>query len=304
MAKIVLAGGSGFMGGILARYFKSKGDEVVVLTRGRTRNEGGIRYITWNGATTGDWINELEASHVLINLTGKSVNCRYNEKNKNEIFSSRLNATRVLGLALKQLKKKPEVWINAASATIYRHAEDRPQDEYTGEIGTGFSVDVCKQWEATFFEQNISGVRQIALRTAIVLGQSGGVMPYYFNLARFGLGGQQGRGNQYFSWIYEDDLTGIIDFLIKNQHCSGVFNVASPEPVINRVFMGIVRREVHMPFGLPTPKWMLKIGAWMLGSETELLLKSRWVLPVRLIKAGYLFKVTELNRAVDLCRPV
>lgn len=304
MAKIVLAGGSGFMGGILARYFKSKGDEVVVLTRGRTRNEGGIRYITWNGATTGDWINELEASHVLINLTGKSVNCRYNEKNKNEIFSSRLNATRVLGLALKQLKKKPEVWINAASATIYRHAEDRPQDEYTGEIGTGFSVDVCKQWEAAFFEQKIPGIRQIGLRTAIVLGRGGGVMPYYFNLARFGLGGQQGRGNQYFSWIYEDDLTGIIDFLIKNQHCSGVFNVASPEPVINRVFMGIVRREVHMPFGLPTPKWMLKIGAWLLGSETELLLKSRWVLPVRLIKAGYLFKVAELNRAVHLCRPV
>jgi len=252
----------------------------------------------------GEWANELEGSDVLVNLTGKSVNCRYNEKNKQEIFSSRLNATRVLGQALKQLKHPPELWINAASATIYRHAEDHPQDEYAGEKGTGFSVEVCKQWEAAFFEQNIPCVRQIALRMAIVLGKDGGVMPYYFNLARFGLGGKQGNGNQYFSWIYENDLTGIVDFLIKDKKSFGVFNAAAPNPVSNRVFMGIVRQNVHMPFGLPIAKWMLEIGAWLLGSETELLLKSRWIVPVRLTDAGYMFKVTDLKRAVHLCRPV
>lgn len=304
MAKIILAGGAGFMGGILARHFAGKGDEVIVLTRGAGRTAGNVKFVNWDGATTGEWAGELESSDVLINLTGKSVNCRYNEKNKQEIFSSRLNATRVLGQVVKQLQNKPEIWINIASATIYRHAEDHPQDEYTGEKGTGFSVEVCKQWEAAFFEQCISGVRQIALRTAIVLGQHGGVMPYYFNLAKFGLGGRQGTGNQYFSWLHEGDLNGIVDFLIKDKKCFGVFNAASPTPVRNRVFMGIVRKEVHMPFGLPALKWMLEIGARLLGSETELLLKSRWVLPARLTNAGYLFKVTELKRAVHLCRPV
>lgn len=304
MAKIVLAGGAGFMGGILARHFAGKGDEVIVLTRGAEHTEGKVKFVNWNGATCSNWVNELEGCDVLINLTGKSVNCRYNEKNKREIFSSRLNATRVLGQVLKQLKNPPELWINAASTTIYRHAEDHPQDEYTGEKGSGFSVEVCKQWEAAFFEQSMPGVRQVALRTAIVLGKNGGVMLYYFNLARVGLGGKQGSGNQYFSWIHEHDLTGIVDFLIKDKKNAGVFNAAAPNPVPNRVFMGIVRRKVHMPFGLPTAKWMLKIGALLLGSETELLLKSRWVVPARLTAAGYIFKVTDLNRAVHLCRPV
>lgn len=304
MAKIILAGGAGFMGGILARHFAGRGDEVIVLTRGAGRTEGKVKLVNWDGVTLGNWAYQLDGSDVLINLAGKSVNCRYNEKNKQEIFSSRLNATRILGAALTQLKRKPELWINAASATIYRYAEDHPQDEYTGEKGTGFSVDVCKQWEATFFEQHIPGVRQVALRTAIVLGKDGGVIPYYFNLARFGLGGRQGSGNQYFSWIYEDDLIGIVDFLIKDKKCFGVFNAAAPNPIPNRVFMRTVRREVHMSFGLPTPKWILEIGARLLGSETELLLKSRWVVPARLTDAGYVFKVTDMKRAVHLCRPV
>lgn len=303
MAKIVLAGGSGFMGGILARHFAGKGDEVIVLTRGREYTAGNIKHVKWDGAILSSWANELEGSDVLINLTGKSVNCRYNEKNKAEIFSSRLNATRVLGQALKQLNKRPELWINAASATIYRHAEDRPQDEYTGETGTGFSVEVCKQWEEAFFAQNIPGIRLVALRTAIVLGGGGGVMPYYFNIARFGLGVRQGSGKQHFSWIHEDDLTGIVDFLIKYKNASGVYNASSPKPTANREFMRIVRREIHISVGLPATKWMLAAGAWLLGTEIELLLKSRWVLPARLTEAGYTFKVYDIKKAVHLCRP-
>jgi uncharacterized protein (TIGR01777 family) len=301
MAKIVLAGGSGFMGKILAVHFAGKGDKVIVLTRGGDKIENGIKYVNWDSANIGRWAMELEGSDVLVNLTGKSVNCRYNEKNKSEIFSSRLKATRALGHALKAIKSPPPLWINAASATIYRHAEDHPQDEYTGETGTGFSVEVCKQWEAAFFEQKIPGVRQIALRTAIVLGKNGGVMPYYFNLAKFGLGGRQCNGRQYFSWIYEDDVIGIVEFLITHDQLAGVFNASSPCPVQNAALMNALRHEMRVPFGIPAPKYMLKAGAWLLGTETELILKSRWVLPARLTDAGYRFKVTNIKRAIHLC---
>jgi uncharacterized protein (TIGR01777 family) len=300
MAKIILAGGSGFIGQILAGHFTSKGDEVIVLTRNNNSTVGNIKYIHWNGQTIGDWKNELEGSDVLINLTGKSVNCRYNEKNKKEIFSSRLDAANVLGQALNALNSPPPLWINAASATIYRHAEDRPQDEHSGELGTGFSVDVCKQWEATFFEQDVPGVRKIGLRIAIVLGKNGGVMPYFFNLAKFGIGGRQGNGRQYFSWIHENDISEIIDFLIAHRELEGIFNVSSPNPVQNSKFMATVRKAVKMPFGLPTPKWMLRIGVWVLRTETELILKSRWVIPAKLIQAGYKFKVENIDRAVML----
>lgn len=300
MAKIILAGGSGFIGQILAGHFTGKGDEVIILTRNNNSTTGNVKYVHWDGQTMGAWVNELEGSDALINLTGKSVNCRYNEKNKKEIFSSRLNAANVLGKALNALKSPPPLWINAASATIYRHAEDRPQDENTGEFGTGFSVDVCKQWEATFFEQGVPGVRKIGLRIAIVLGKNGGVMPYFFNLTKFGMGGKQGNGRQYFSWVHENDLTAIVDFFIVHKELEGVFNVSSPHPIQNSEFMATVRKAVKMPFGLPATKWMLKIGVWALRTETELILKSRWVVPTKLIQAGYKFKVENIERAVKL----
>jgi len=300
MAKIILAGGSGFIGQILAGHFTGKGDEVIVLTRNSNSTTGNVKYVHWDGQTMGAWVNELEGSDVLINLTGKSVNCRYNEKNKKEIFSSRLNAANVLGKALNALSSLPPLWINAASATIYRHAEDRPQDEYTGELGTGFSVDVCKQWEATFFEQDVPGVRKIGLRIAIVLGKNGGAMPYFFNLAKFGMGGRQGNGRQYFSWVHENDFTAIIDFFIAHKELEGIFNVSSPNPIKNSEFMATVRKSVKVPFGLPATKWMLEIGVWALRTETELILKSRWVIPTKLIQAGYKFKVENIERAVRL----
>jgi len=300
MAKIILAGGSGFIGQILAAHFIGKGDEVVVLTRGGNRVVNNVRYVNWNAETIGNWVAELENCDVLINLNGKSVNCRYNNKNKKEILDSRVNATRILGEAIRMVGTPPKLWINAASATIYRHAEDRPQDEYTGELGKGFSVDVCKQWEAAFFEQDTPGVRKIGLRIAITLGSNGGVMPYYFNLAKFGLGGRQGNGKQYFSWIHEHDLTGIIDFLIDYKELEGIFNVSSPNPVQNHQFMRVVRNVMRTPFGLPATKWMLAIGTRLLGTEAELVLKSRWVVPTKLQEAGYVFKVTYINDAVKL----
>lgn len=296
--KIILAGGSGYLGKVLAQYYSTQAKEVIIFTRNPKTLTGNIKMVYWNGATIGEWAQHLEGSDLLINLTGKSVNCRYTEENKAEIFSSRLKATWILGEALKQTKNPPPLWMNAASATIYRHAEDRPQDEFTGEIGEGFSIEVCKKWEAAFNEQLIPGIRKIALRITVVLGKNGGVMSYYTNLAKFGLGGIQGDGKQYFSWVHEDDLTGAIDFLADHKELEGAFNIASPYPVQNHELMRTVRKVMGVPFGLPASKWMLEIGTRLLQTETELILKSRWVLPAKLQNAGYQFKVPYIEQAI------
>lgn len=301
MAKIILAGGSGFIGQILDKHFTDRGDEVVVLTRGKEKTSGKTQWVRWDARTTGAWAGHLENARLLINLTGKSVNCRYNEKNRKEILRSRLDATRALGEALKTVQRPPGLWINASSATIYRHAEDRPQDEYSGETGNGFSVDVCRQWENCFFEQDTPGTRKIALRITIALSSRGGALPYYLNLVKYGLGGRQGNGKQYFSWIHESDLTGIVDFLAARPELDGIFNVSSPNPVPNREFMRTLREALSRPFGLPASRWMLEIGTFLLGTETELILKSRWVLPKRLQEAGYRFKAPTLGQAVTAC---
>ena len=299
MAKVILAGGSGFIGQILSKHFAKKGDEVVVLSRSPKAAAPNAKHIYWDAKTVGEWVESLNGSDILINLTGKSVNCRYNEANKKEIFASRLQSTQILDHALKTVAQPPKVWINAASATIYRHAEDRPQDEFTGEIGTGFSVEVCQQWEQVFFEQETPGVRKIGLRLAIVLGKNGGVMPYFKNLAKFFLGGKQGNGRQYFSWVHEADVTGIIDFLIANPALEGIFNVSAPYPVTNKAFMAQLRKAMKAPFGVPTPAWLLSIGAVLIGTETELILKSRWVIPQRLLNVGYKFVTPTIEEAIS-----
>ena len=298
MAKVVLAGGSGFIGQILSKHFAKNGDQVVVLTRSPQAAAPNVTQIYWDAKTAGAWVETLNGSDILINLTGKSVNCRYTETNKKEIFASRLQSTRILGQALKTVAQPPKIWINAASATIYRHAEDHPQDEFEGEIGSGFSVEVCRQWEQAFFEQEIPGVRKIGLRLAIVLGKDGGVMPYFKNLAKFFLGGKQGNGRQYFSWIYETDVTGVIDFLISKPEQEGIFNVSAPNPVPNSVFMAQLRKALNVPFGLDTPAWLLSIGSILIGTETELILKSRWVIPQKLLNAGYRFVTPTIQEAI------
>lgn len=301
MAKIIIAGGSGFIGQTLCKHFRDKGNQVVTLTRHPQAPVNGVLQVTWDGKNLGNWVGQLEKSDILINLTGKSVNCRYNEPNKRDILLSRLHATQVLGEALALLAHPPRLWINAASATIYRHAQDYPQDEYTGELGTGFSVQVCQQWEQSFFTQNTPGIRKIALRLAIVLGKSGGVLPYFRNLSRLGLGGKQGHGQQYFSWVHEQDVVGCIDFLIAHPELEGVFNVAAPNPITNAAFMKQVRQATKVRRGLSTPEWLLTLGAAFIRTETELILKSRWVLPKRLTEAGYNFKVKIINEALAAC---
>jgi uncharacterized protein (TIGR01777 family) len=235
----------------------------------------------------------------VINLAGKSVDCRYNEKNQKEIVRSRIETTRLIGEAVVQCNHPPKLWINSSTATIYRHAEDRPMTEENGEIGKGFSVNVALQWEKEFFDFALSHTRQIALRMAIVLGRQGGAMQPLKRLAQLGLGGKQGKGNQMFSWIHIDDIFKIILFLMDHKELAGTFNCSSPEPVTNKVFMSSLRQVLNAKIGLPTPEWLLKIGAVLIGTETELILKSRWVVPGRLLKSGYIFSYLSLPQALE-----
>jgi len=290
MKKIVLAGGTGFLGSFLASKFRARGDEVIIIAR----KNGDV---VWSEKE--EIINALRGAEVVINLAGKSVDCRYNEKNKKEILESRVETTRAIGEAIQRCSLPPKLWINSSTATIYRHAEDRPMTEANGEIGTGFSVNVAKQWERTFFGFKLPATRQAALRMAIVLGKEGGAIQPLKRLTQFGFGGKQGKGTQMFSWIHIEDVFQIILFLMEHEDLSGMFNCASPNPLTNEEFMKLLRNALHKKSGLPSPEWLLKIGAVMIRTETELILKSRWVVPDRLLKSGYQFTFPFLQKALE-----
>lgn len=305
--KIIIAGGTGFIGKELIKLFDQ--DDIVVLTRGlknvqtnsydheyRIAGKPQVSYINWDAKTKGSWCKELEAADIIINLCGKSVNCRYTEKNKKLIFSSRTEPTEIIGEAIRQCIDPPKLWINASSATIYRNATDRPQDEYNGEIENDFSVQVCKAWEKSFFDCRTPFTRKVALRTAVTLGGGGVIVPY-FNLLKFGLGGKQGTGNQMYSWIHIKDIFNIINWIDQHKHMEGVYNAAAPGPVTNKIFMQTLRKITGYRFGLPAYEWMLKMGAFLIGTETELILKSRWVLPTRLLETGFKFEYATLQEA-------
>ncbi len=303
---IVLAGGTGFIGQAMAAAWCTT-NRVTVLTRnikgaanntfGNSATVGNVQYVQWDGNTTGNWVQAIDGCDLLINLAGRSVNCRYNDANKKEIMNSRIDAVHVLEKAVNMVQQPPELMINVASATIYRHAEDRPQDEETGEIGNGFSVDVCKAWEAAFNSLALPQTRKVILRMAIVLGR-GGVLVPYSNLAKTGLGGHQGNGRQMFSWIHIDDVIAMVEWLYAHKEQAGVYNASAPVPVTNNAFMKMLRDHYKMP-GLPAPKWLLEIAAWLKGTETELLLKSRWVSPTRLQREGFTFRYPNLQPALN-----
>lgn len=296
--KIVLAGGNGYLGKVLAKYYSELAHEVIILSRKAVPLNGNIKTVVWDGVNEGEWIDVLEGADLLVNLCGKNVNCRYTEKNKAEIISSRVNPTALLGKAISKLKSPPELWINITSATMYRHAEDHPQDEETGDVGYGFSIDVCKIWEKTFFETHTPSTRKIALRMGIVLGRTDGVFPRLLNLVKFGLGGKQGDGEQYVAWIHEQDVAKSTEWLIQHKELTGVVNCTAPEPVKNADLMRCIRNAYGIPFGLPSPAWLLELGARIIKTETELILKSRWVLPKRLTDSGYQFLFKRVDYAV------
>ncbi|MDR3696258.1 TIGR01777 family oxidoreductase [Mucilaginibacter sp.] len=297
--KIVLAGGNGYLGRVLANYYKDKASEIIILSRHEKQTDGNIRTVVWDGKTWGKWAAELVNADILINLCGKNVNCRYTDKNKKEIFASRLLPTELLGKTIHDLVEPPKLWINLSSATIYRHAEDHPQDEETGEIGNGFSVDVCNAWEAAFNKYDTPKTRKVALRMGIVLGRSDSVFPRLLNLVKLGLGGKQGNGQQYVSWVHEHDAARSTEWLADHPELNGVFNCTAPSPVKNAELMKVIRNINGTLIGLPAPKWLLEAGAVFIGTETELILKSRWVLPKRLTDSGFKFQFRQAKDAVS-----
>jgi uncharacterized protein (TIGR01777 family) len=301
--KVLLPGGTGFLGRVLARHFLRRGWEVVVLARGSRPSAPGPRVVEWDGHSVGVWAAELEGCDLVVNLCGRSVNCRYTPENRREILASRLDSTRVLGEAISACRRPPPLWINSSSATIYRHAEDREMTEAGGEIGSGFSVEVCQNWEVELFKVLAPHTRKIAMRSAMVLGRDpGSVFQVLSRLVRLGLGGRMGAGRQYVSWLHEADFCGIVDWLVEQESLVGPINVCAPEPVPNWELMRTLRRAWGVPAGLPATRLMLEVGAWFLGTETELILKSRRVVPGRLLDSGYGFCFPRIGEAVqDLC---
>jgi uncharacterized protein len=297
MKKIILFGANGFLGRSLCTYFAQQTDiELIAVSRKIIPDlPTTIRQAIWDGKSIGDWKLVLEQSEAVINLCGKSVNCRYNKANKRAILSSRLESTTAIGTAIQQCELPPKVWINAASATIYAHSENHGNTERNGKIGSGFSVDICNDWETCFNELLTPSTRKILLRTTIVLGKKGGAFIPMKRLAQFGLGGKMGNGTQQISWIHEMDFCRAIDFLIGAHKCSGIYNLGAPSPIRNKQFQDELRQQLGIPFGLQNPRWLLELGARFIRTETELILKSRFVLPERLLDAGFSFRFPNIQ---------
>lgn len=310
--RIVLPGGSGQVGHLLARFFQERGHHVTVLTR--LPYSAPWQTVHWDGQTPGPWTEYLEGTDVCINLAGQSVNCRYNQANREAIYSSRIATTRLLGKVIAGLAAPPRVWMNASTATIYRHALDREMDEATGELGGGelvgrwrrapqtwdFSVGVAKDWEAAFFEAQTPRSRKVALRSAIAMSPTpGSAFGVLSNLVRLSLGGKQGNGRQFVSWIHETDFARALEFLIDRDDLDGPINIAAPNPLPNRSLMESLRDAWNIPNGLPTPALAIEVGAFFLRTESELVLKSRRVVPGRLLDAGFKFEFPNWSEAAE-----
>jgi len=308
--KIVIPGGSGQVGTILARAFHRGGHDVVVLTR-RVK-PAPWRIVPWDPRQRGAWAAEIDGADVVINLAGRSVNCRYNAANRREILESRTMSVRAVGEAIAASKRPPAVWLQASTATIYAHRYDAPNDEASGILGGAerdapdtwrFSIDVATAWEKALDEALTPRTRKVKMRTAMVMSpDAGGIFATLLMLVRRGLGGSAGDGRQYISWIHELDFIGAVEFLIAHD-LEGPVNMSSPNPMPNREFMATLRRAWGMPVGLPAAKWLLEIGAaTVMRTETELVLKSRRVVPGRLLQAGFTFSYPEWPEAArELC---
>jgi uncharacterized protein (TIGR01777 family) len=308
--KVAIPGGSGQVGTLLARSFHAEGHDVVVLSR--RPMHAPWRIVSWDAATLGPWTSEVDGADVVINLAGRSVNCRYTTANRKEILDSRVLSTRVVGQAIAQARQPPAVWLQASTATIYAHRYDAPNDESTGVIGGEepdapnswkFSIDVARAWEGTLSEATVPHTRKVALRSAMTMSPDrGGIFDTLLGLVRRGLGGIAGDGRQFVSWIHYEDFIAAIRWLIERD-ITGVVNVAAPNPLPNAEFMSELRKAAGVGIGLPATRRMLEIGAIFMRTETELILKSRRVVPRRLLESGFTFRYPDWRRAaVDLCR--
>jgi uncharacterized protein (TIGR01777 family) len=298
-SKIIIPGGTGFIGKYVANFFRKKNYDVIILTRGKARMESGITYLNWDGKNFGNWTKELEGAEMVLNLAGKSVDCRYNEKNKKEILNSRIDSTKIIGEAINNCVLPPKLWVNMSTATIYEHTlEGKANDEKNGIIGDDFSMNVAKSWEKTFDDFILFATRKIVMRTSIVLGKEGGALAHLAPLVKFGLGGKNGSGKQFVSWIHVEDLARIVEWFIENKNASGAYNCTSLTPIRNESFMKKIREAFGISFGLPATKWMIEIGTFLLRSESELVLKSRKVIPKKLLDGGFTFNYEKLDKVL------
>lgn len=308
--RIVIPGGSGQMGQMLARNFVAQGHQVSVFSRGPSSEPWESIY--WDGETIGPWTEALEGADVCINLAGRSVNCRGTKKNQAAMYNSRIKSTKILGEVIAQLAQPPKVWMNASTATIYRHSLDREMDEISGDAGKEiegapktwqFSMKLAVDWEKAFYKTPTPRTRKVALRTSLLFGpHRGSVFAVMLNLVRLRLGGKVGNGRQYVSWIHEWDFARAIDFLIAHEEIDGPINLAAPGPLPNCEFMRELREAWGNGLavnGLPAPTLIMEVGAFFLRTESELVLKSRRVVPRRLLEAGFEFEFNDWQSAAD-----
>ena len=306
--KVVIPGGSGHVGALLIRHFLSLNWEIVIICRGSFLHEG-VRSVHWDGKTLGEWKKELDGADVVINLAGRSVHCRYNVENLNEMMSSRVDSVRVIGEAIAQCKTPPKLWLQASTATIYAHRYDAPNDEVTGimggdEPGASFtwnaSIKIAKAWEAEFEAADTPNTRKVALRSAMTMSpDQGSVFAVFASLAKKGLGGRLGDGKQYVSWIHAQDFARAISFLIEHDEICGAVNLCSPNPLPQAEFMKVLRKAVGVPFGFPAPASLVELGTRFMRTESELVLKSRRVVPTILLQHGFKFDFPNWKKACE-----
>lgn len=297
--KIVIAGGTGFLGQSIINYLQQKPDvEIIVLTRGHSKKNNNILYVQWDAKTQGDWIKEVEGSTAVINLTGKSVNCGYTPGNKNEIIASRVNATSAIGKAIQQATYPPKVWINAGSAAIFGDGGAEIKNENSA-LGDGFSAEVCKIWEQIFFSANMPFTRKVLLRVGLVFQKETGLLQPFVNLVKAGFGGSIGKGNQYISWIHEADFVNVIYSALVNDNYKGVIHCASPHPVTNKHFMTALRNALNRPFGFNNPALFVKLGAFFIGTEAALVLTGRRVVSKILEEKNFVFQYPQIEDALE-----
>lgn len=298
MGKIIISGGTGFLGKNLVQFFKSNQHEVIVLGRGRSTEKDGIRYVQWDGKNQGSWAEELNDALAVINLAGKNINCRHNSANKKGILESRVYATQAIGAAINNCQKPPKVWVNASGISIYADSFDKLYTEKETDYADDFVAEVAIEWEKAVFQFELKETRQVAFRIGVVLGDDG-ALSILKKQAKYGLGGKHGSGNQIMPWIHLKDLIGAMNFVIENDSLQGVINGIGPKPVADREFMKALRKSMNKKIGLPAPTFAIKLGSLILGVESSLILSSKSVYPKKLIEAGYKYQFPDVQLALD-----
>ena len=299
MKKLIIAGGTGFLGQALVAQFEQEYDEVVILSRSENKQNNKVKYVQWDAKSFGSWCSELEGAEAIINLSGRNINCRYTKKNKAEILASRLESTSVIGEAILKCINPPKVWINSSATGIYKFQEGHFSTELDAKIGTGFMAEVCVAWEKAVANFKLPQTRQVIVRTSMVLGHGGGAFPVMSKLASLGLGGTLGKGTQQVSWIHVADYCTLVKWMIDTNTAVGVYNGVAPTPINNKDMMRLFRDKAHMKIGIPAYAWMLEIGAFFIGTETEIILGSTYAYPEKALSEGFTFKYKTMKTCLD-----